>query len=82
MLKHLYYPDGDVALSISDGRGQHIFRVDRIFLSRHSSVFAGMFTLPFSSTCNELYDGVPLIRLVDDDVDGIIDLLQFMYDPS
>ena len=86
IVKHdsLDFPDGDVVLSVTDNVGlQHVFRVDRVFLSRHSKIFAGMFSLPPSSIAvNEQHDGVPLVQLVGDKLDGVADLLNMMYNSA
>lgn len=79
----LYFSDGDVVLSVDSADGiQHLFRVDTVFLSRHSTVFADILSIPSSPAANETYDGVSLVRLVDDDAEGVEDLLKFMYNPA
>ena len=84
--KTLYFEDGDVALSLEDkdddGPVTRIYRVDKVLLSRHSSVFAGMFSLPENPGGNEKYDDVPLVPLKGDDPVALEAVLQWMYDPG
>ena len=82
-----YFATGDVVLSAwdtedRDSKPRTVFRVDKAFLSRHSSVLAAQLqSAPVPGTQRQLYDGVPLITLEDwrDDVE---DLLSFMYNPA
>ena len=79
----LYYADGDVVLSTESADHKILlFRVDKIFLSRHSKVFAGMFSLPSTPGVHDEYEGAPMVRLFGDDPVGLEDLLKFLYDPS
>lgn len=77
----LYFPDGDIVIvcSTTDG-SDHVNRVDKAILRRHSAVFADMFTLPEQPSF-ETYDGVAMVRLPDEaqDVEAI---LRALYDPS
>ena len=77
----LYLPDGDVVISVESASVQYLFRVDKVFLSRHSKTFAQMFALPEPPT-GEIHDGVPLIPLYGDDPEGIAGLLTFLYNPA
>ena len=80
----LYLAVGDIALSAVDAHGvpSVVFRVDKAFLARHSSVFATLFGSSSASGERERqYDGVPLISLPDDS-DTLEDLLSFMYNPA
>lgn len=58
----------------------HAFRVHQSLLSKHSTVFRDMFTLPQSLDV-EQYEGVPVVKLPDRyrDVKG---LLRMFYDPG
>ena len=62
----LYYEDGDVVLSANDKDGNTVlFRVDKLFLKRHSPIFADLFALPAGPEKREEYDGVPIVHLPD-----------------
>lgn len=75
----LYLQDGDIALSAKDAHGTlYIFRVDKVFLKRHSSIFADMFALPLSTGEKEEYDGIPTVHLSDDATE-LADMLQALY---
>lgn len=83
--KSLYYEDGDMVVS-AISRTRHnvtkLFRVDKVFLARHSAIFRGMLSLDQAFAdidVNEKYDGVPKVHLTDDaeDVEG---LLAAIYD--
>ena len=82
----LYFADGDIVLAVecaAEKKRVWLYRVDRIFLARHYMVFADMFKLPsVSPDLRESYDGVPLVRLVGDDVKGAKDVLKFIYNPG
>ena len=88
----LYFPTGDIVLCAAstcsipgfkdERREEHYFRVDTVFLSRHSPVFADMLTFPPVADGVEMYDGAPLVRLVGDDASAVRDMLDFMYNPA
>lgn len=78
----LYFPDGDIALSAKTAAGvTQIFRVDRIFLSRHSEVFRDMFAVSSDKSSGaETYDGVPLVVMPREDVaEDVHTLLDVIY---
>ena len=83
----LYFDDGDVVLSAKQTYARNpdldreVFRVDKLVLSRHSPVFAGMFKFPAVPGVNEEYDGVPMVQL-DEDSNSLRELLTFMYRPK
>ena len=81
----LYFATGDIALyvgGLDDEEPAVVFRVDKAFLVRHSSVLAAKFgSLADPGTRKKRYDGVPLIAL-DDNYDSFEDLLRFMYNPA
>ena len=87
--KHLEYhtdlaPDGDIILSLPGpdaSAGRILHRVDKLFLSRHSPVFAGLFSLPYDSAVNETFEGVP-VACLEDDAEAMGRLLRYFYDPS
>lgn len=76
-----YLPHGDLVLVplTSENRPSKLFRVHRGILSYNSPVFSGMLTLPGSPLATEIYDGVPLVRMSDDEEDVVI-LLKALYD--
>ena len=78
----MYLSDGDVVLAAEQYPTTTVlFRVDKIYLARNSAVFRSMFTLPDRPSVNELYDGVPKVRL-SDDADDLARLLAALYDPT
>lgn len=80
--EELYLPDGNVVLSANDSEDNLIFfKVHQSMLSKHSTVFADMFSLPESSVnASEVYDGAPLVHLQDDAKD-LKQFLSVIYDP-
>lgn len=80
--EELYFPDGNVVLSVNDNSGNFIFfKIHQSMLSKHSAVFADMFSLPASSvSATEVYDGAPLVHLQDDAKD-VKQFLRVIYDP-
>ncbi|TCD64064.1 hypothetical protein EIP91_004572 [Steccherinum ochraceum] len=78
--RRLYFADGDIVLSsVSAKMKTTMYKVDKIYLSRQSEVFQGMFTMPASST--DLYDGVPWVRMPDP-TEELSPLLEALYDVS
>ncbi|KAI0791199.1 hypothetical protein C8Q75DRAFT_805559 [Abortiporus biennis] len=70
-VKHteLYLPDGDLVISCptKQSGSRMLFRVDRIFLSRHSAIFKDMFSLPPRPDGGvEQYDGAPFVCIPDE----------------
>ena len=81
----LYFPDGDVALSLEDTDGDgpflRMYRVDKIYLTRHSPIFSGLFSLPSVSHV-EIYNGVPIVGLTGDNPVALEEVLRFIYYPA
>jgi hypothetical protein len=76
----LYYEDGDIVLSAKDdAETTHLFRIDKIFLKRHSPVFTDMLSNSPESELREEYDGVPVVQLSDAFVD-VAAMLRTLYD--
>ena len=72
----LYFPDGDIVISATSAKDKNriiFFRLDEIYLSRHSSVFKDMLSLPSDASTNAHYDGVPHVHLPDsaEDLGGL-----------
>ena len=59
-----------------------LFRVDKLFLSRHSDVFLDMFAVVPSENVEENYDGVPLVQMPQDKAGDLALLIEVIYDPS
>ena len=86
----LYFGDGDIVLAIELRKSSKtkkatdtVYRVDKIFLARQSTVFADMLKLPPSpSGTNDEYDGVPMVRLVEDYPTAFEDVLKFIYNAA
>ena len=85
-LRHpsLYFEQGDIALSARDSDTlTYVFRVYRLFLTHHSSVFKTMIGAIESGPTGEEYDGVPLIALGEEDnAEDVASLLEVIYDKS
>ncbi|EKM54133.1 uncharacterized protein PHACADRAFT_145778 [Phanerochaete carnosa HHB-10118-sp] len=86
ILRHaeLYYPDGDIVLSAKLETATPltlvVFRVDKLFLSRHSEVFRGMFEVVSGEKAQESYDGVPVLCMPDRGEDLAM-LIEVIYSP-
>ncbi|KAI0094329.1 hypothetical protein BDY19DRAFT_860944, partial [Irpex rosettiformis] len=78
----LYFEDGDIAISATSKGKDYIefYRVDKVFLARHSPIFKDMLSLGENDPHNEQYHGVPKVHLLDDaeDVSGLIGALYNM----
>ncbi len=82
----LWFPDGNVVLETDT----YLFKVHRGILSLQSSVFRDMFELPtidglqdgrnIAGIVPELYEGLPLVRLIGEKGEELADLLQAVYD--
>ena len=78
----LYFPDGDVVLALQRSNAADLlFRVDKIFLARHSPIFRDMLSFSAENGPNDTYDGVPLVNLVDNGED-LKTLLSGMYNAA
>jgi len=76
----LYFEDGSIIISANDTGGDLVyFRVHKSVLSKQSSAFKDMFSLPSPSEV-ELYDSLPLVH-VHDDAKDLKQFLQVVYDP-
>jgi hypothetical protein len=77
LAKHddFWFEDGSIVLIVQD----KYFRVHQSILSRHSEVFADMFSVPQPPT-QETLDGCPIIKL-NDDLYDLVDLMKVMYHP-
>jgi hypothetical protein len=74
--KTLWFEDGNLILEAEDTR----FRVYRGILVKHSAVFHDILSIPQSST-QELFEGLPVIR-VHDSSEDITYLLRALYEPG
>ena len=76
----LYFDDGSIVISANQTSGDLVyFRVHKSLLSKQSTVFKDMFSLP-SPTEVDTYDGLPLVH-VHDDAAHFKQFLQAIYDP-
>ena len=74
----LYMVDGNIILTAPHPTGIcTLFRVHQSILAKSSPIFATMFTLP-ANNGNEMYDGVPLVRMPDG-AEELESLLQVLY---
>ena len=64
---------------LPDGSLQ-LYRVDKTFLSRYSSVFDDMLSMPAPQSIETIHD-VPVVHLPDDAQD-VSTLLETLYNPS
>lgn len=79
-----YFDDGNIVLAASTADGAvHLFPIYRGLLSRHSSVFADMFSVSSApdSDAQEAYEGAPLVWMPDDAKD-LGDMLRLLLAPS
>ena len=88
MKKHptLYFDNGDIIIICpfrEKDKGYQHFRVDKIFLSRHSPIFATTFSLPTGPgrSQEDFMEGASVIR-VPDDAEDMEGFLKAMYEPS
>ena len=76
----MYFEDGSVVISASStGGGLVYFRVHKSVLSKQSTVFKDMFSLP-SPPEMDRYDNLPLVH-VHDDAKEFKQFLRAIYDP-
>lgn len=76
----LWLSDGNVVLTANDDEGTTWgIRCHKSILSKHSTVFEGMFPLKQPENA-EMYDGLPLVALSDRYAD-LRGLLRMLYDP-
>lgn len=72
-----YFPDGTVCLRAIDT----LFKVYQGYLAKHSQVFSSLFTLPPPESPDqppqEMFDGVPVVRLLDEpnDIQAVLNLM-------
>ena len=79
----MYFPDGDFVISATS-RGKtfiQLYRVDKVFLARHSPVFKDMLFLGDGDSHNEQYDGAPKVHFLDD-AEDVADLIGAMYNAA
>ena len=79
----VYFPDGDIVLCAATKTSDSLllFRVDRVYLTRNSSVFRDMLSLsspPAHGHTTEMYDGASVMRLPDD-ADDLGNVLSLLY---
>lgn len=71
-----YFSDGTICLAVEDT----LFRLHRGLLTRHSTVFSDMLSLPpDTGNSDAYYEGVPIAALVDK-VKDIKVLFKLMFD--
>ncbi|KAH7924127.1 hypothetical protein BV22DRAFT_1035560 [Leucogyrophana mollusca] len=82
----LYFDDGNIVVFVDrDLEATAVFRLHKSILASQSAVFADLFSLPAPSKdtveSNEMYDGVPVVRMHDNakDIEG---LFRALYCPS
>lgn len=77
----LYFDDGDIILSTyATPTSRQLFRVHRVFLSHYSEVFRGMFAVVSATNVEDTYEGLPLVKMPDDDTaEAVASLLDVMY---
>ncbi|KAF7791806.1 hypothetical protein EIP86_002830 [Pleurotus ostreatoroseus] len=78
--KTLYIEDGDIVLTApcTDGHKRLVFRIDKIFLARHSPIFKDMLAFAPGQGSEDAYEGVPRADLPDNAEDLAV-LLSIMY---
>lgn len=80
----LYHADGDIVLSaFLSPTSRQLFRVHKPFLVHHSDVFRDMFQVVSAEHVTEMYEGVPIVSMPDDDrADNLAILLEVIYHPA
>ncbi len=73
----LYFDDGDIVLAAPTRRQPGctvLFRVDKIFLARHSPIFRDMLSFSPGQGPQNTYDGVPRVDFTDEaqDLQGLL----------
>lgn len=86
----IWEKDGNVVIGVVEDSNEsesedpdvvlHLFKCHTIILSQHSPVFRDMLAMPPSSSPEDMYNGLPLVRLPDPHLD-IKELLRMLYDP-
>lgn len=86
----IWEKDGNVVIGVVEDSNEsesedpdvvlHLFKCHTIILSQHSPVFRDMLAMPPSSAPEDMYNGLPLVRLPDPHLD-IKELLRMLYDP-
>lgn len=72
-----WFQDGSMVVVVQD---KH-FRVHQSILSKHSEVFADMFSVPQPPLASQdLLDGCPVIKL-NDELHDFVDLMKVVYHP-
>ena len=72
-----WFSDGSIVVIVEDTA----FRIHKSVLSKHSEVFANLFTIPQPDDLNEVVEGCPTVRLVNDDLSDFTDLVKALYEP-
>ncbi|KAJ7747301.1 hypothetical protein B0H16DRAFT_1555451 [Mycena metata] len=77
----LYFDDGNIVLSVKDGKQQTIyFRLYKGILAKNSPVFSDMLAMP-SPPAMDQYDEAPLVEMPDD-ADDLRALLFLLFTPD
>jgi hypothetical protein len=71
-----WFIDGSVVLIVEATS----FKIHQTVLSRHSDVFADMFTVP-QPAGDDTIDGCPVVLLSQDSVSDLVDVLHALYSP-
>lgn len=72
-----WFTDGSVVLVVENTA----FRIHQSILSRHSDVFADMFTVPQpDSNDADHFDGCPIVHLTDP-LEDFVDVMKAIYEP-
>lgn len=71
-----WFTDGSVVLVVQNTA----FRIHHSILSKHSDVFANLFTIPNPSNKDEMFEDCPLVHL-SDDLSEFTDTMKAIYEP-
>ena len=85
--RHLWHPDGNIVLRASNA----LYCVHKSILARHSAIFRDVFSSAYFGMgglgptgqgfcAQELYEGIPVLDMSDDDDRGILLLLEMIYE--
>ena len=77
-----YLADGDLVICSSpeDDAYSTVFRVHKAVFAYNSPVFRDMFALPNNPSAQEMFEGVPLVRVIDSE-EEFEQLIKALYNP-
>ena len=77
----LYFPDGDIILSVLNKGQPTLLRLHRVMLSHFSVTFKDILAIPSDPQVNEMYEGVPVI-VMHDPYEDFTRMINVLYTPE